>query len=189
MDQDEERWLPIPGEPGYEVSSIGRVRSWRAHIGGGLKATPSLLRPDIAHNGYARYRLSTRKHMAHILVLIAFVGPRPPGMVCRHFPDRDPLNNCPENLSWGTPEENCADKAVHGTLPIGDRHGSRTHPEAVLRGERISTAKLSDADVIQIRAMRKAGKLVREVAAHFGVSISVISSVARGKTWAHIKSS
>jgi hypothetical protein len=77
-----------------------------------------------------------RNVTVHSLVLEAFVGPRPDGMQCRHFPDRNPTNNRVSNLSWGTPLENANDRRVHGTIACGDRHSSRMHPESVARGVR-----------------------------------------------------
>ena len=51
----------------------------------------------------------------HELVCEAFHGPRPYGMQCRHL-DGNKLNNCADNLCWGTPQENTEDKRRHGTL-------------------------------------------------------------------------
>lgn len=68
----------------------------------------------------------SKTHVIHRLVLTAFVGPKPDGMLCRHFPDRNPLNNRLDNLSWGTPKQNAADRAVHGTTNRGHKHSAAT---------------------------------------------------------------
>jgi hypothetical protein len=52
-----ERWLPIAGAPGYEVSDLGRVRCWRprnriAHA----PAEPRMLKP-LLRGGYYCVRL------------------------------------------------------------------------------------------------------------------------------------
>lgn len=70
--------------------------------------------------GYKTVTLSnsgttTSYYLVHKLVLEAFVGPCPPGMVCRHFPDRNPANNNLTNISWGTPSQNIQDQWVHKT--------------------------------------------------------------------------
>ena len=48
----------------------------------------------------------------HRLVLETFVGPRPDGMEARHL-NGDCQDNRVENLIWGTPLENGADKIRH----------------------------------------------------------------------------
>src|SRR5690242_15383977 len=113
MHTTDERWLPVVGFPGYEVSSHGRVRGSR-DFNGGFRAEPRILRGDVGRDGYVRVRLSPgrRSHFVHVLVLHAFRGPRPPGHQCRHFPDRTRSNNRLENLAWGTQIENEADKQI-----------------------------------------------------------------------------
>lgn len=112
----EATWLPVPGwEDLYEVSDQGQVWSCKVRRGtrGGLLKTP----PD--NRGYLQVNLSrggTPHHeRVHILVMLAFAGPPPPGMECRHL-DGNPSNNWwPENLAWGTSHENNLDQVRHGT--------------------------------------------------------------------------
>lgn len=72
------------------------------------------------------------------------------------------------HLSWKTPSDNCADKIAHGTTN---------------RGERAPSAKLTRADVLQIRELRKtlSGKTVAE---KFGISMTQVYSISRGEKWA-----
>jgi hypothetical protein len=87
---------PIPGFPGYQVTSDGRV--WSDVSGKFLKTSPDA-------RGYFQVNLYREKRPTHILVhtlvLIAFVGPRPSGMECRHLND-NPQDNGLDNLRWGT---------------------------------------------------------------------------------------
>lgn len=103
-----ETWKPVPGYEGrYEVSDQGRVWSVRLY---------KMLRPGPSNYGHLSVSLGwpQRTHMVHILVLTAFVGPRPKGMECRHL-DGDPKNNKVENLKWGTRRENILEAVWHGT--------------------------------------------------------------------------
>lgn len=120
----------IDGFPGYRVGSDGSVWSQRIKgksqideeggmMFGGWKKCKLYRRPY-----GSRYMMVCMRskpggklscHYVHELVLLAFVGPRPDGMVCRHFPDRDTANNSVDNLSWGTQKQNMADRAVQGT--------------------------------------------------------------------------
>lgn len=111
-----ERWLPIPGLERYEVSDLGRVR----------RAGRSPRNPD-NHNGYPRFQFrrqgGRRQHLfVHVAVLLAFVGPRPPGHDARHL-DGNPSNCVLSNLAWGTKLENMRDRDRHGKTCAGSRHG------------------------------------------------------------------
>lgn len=110
-----ERWLPVPGYDGYEVSDLGQVRSWHPWRG---TPVPRILATTADGKGYhgvalCRDRVATTKRV-HALVLLAFVGPAPTGQATRHL-DGDPGNNALSNLAYGTYSENNADKVRHGT--------------------------------------------------------------------------
>lgn len=75
----------VPGWPGYHVGSDGSVWSSREWHG---SAEWRQLRPAL-RNGYLSVRLysshSERVHAkVHVLVLLAFTGPRPDGMQACH---------------------------------------------------------------------------------------------------------
>lgn len=50
-----------------------------------------------------------RQRTVHSLIAEAFIGPRPEGQVVRHLNDV-PTDNRPENLAYGTYQENEMDK-------------------------------------------------------------------------------
>ena len=113
-----EVWNPVVGYEGlYEVSNLGRVR--------GLQRGKILKQKKDRH-GYVVVILSKKgkkkDKRVHRLVLEAFVGPLPDGMVTRHL-DGDPLNNNISNLQYGSSSENNLDTVRHG------RHhwANRTH--------------------------------------------------------------
>lgn len=110
----QEQWRPVSGYSGtYEVSNFGNVRSWTAVKKGGLMTQ----RVNVA-NGYRYVHLHSggprRNVQVHSLVLTAFVGARPDGLVSRHL-DGNPANNRVDNLAWGTESENALDSVRHGT--------------------------------------------------------------------------
>lgn len=95
----------------------------------------------------------------------------------------------PSHLFLGTIGEDNRDKAVkgRGNSPMGDKHGSRTHPESVLRGEARSGAKLTADKVLLIRALYAAGGISQhKLAARFGVAQGIIWRIIRRKKWAHV---
>lgn len=76
----------------------------------------------------------------------------------------------PAHLSWKTQVDNQADKLVHGTLN---------------QGERCGTAKLTEADVKEIRAMQGLQPL-SAIADAFGVSKSAVHAIHQRKSWKFI---
>lgn len=168
-DVREVEYREVPSFPGYRVGSDGTV--WTR-----LKRQPNhkiaignewrLMKPTILQ-GYPRVCLyeSGKKRYAKvaILVLEAFVGPRPQGMEACHFPDRDRTNSRLDNLRWDTKEANEADMAIHGTRPRGGGHWN---------------ARLTDDDVASIRASSRSHS---ELAAKFGVSRPYIRDILNGK--------
>ncbi|ALJ19573.1 NUMOD4 motif-containing HNH endonuclease [Microbacterium sp. No. 7] len=126
-----EEWRPVRGFEGrYEVSSVGRIRSLPRVVtrrdGVTSKVNGGIRRPSVKKSGYLKVSLwrDNSEFTAHVhsLVLEAFVGPRPPGLVACHG-DGNPANNRVENLRWDTPSENNFDRGRHGT----DHKRNRTH--------------------------------------------------------------
>lgn len=86
-------WKPIVGyESFYEVSSDGLI--WSCHRSKLLKLVPG-------KDGYLGVSLSkygyVKRVQVHLLVLTAFVGPRPNGLIACHK-DGNNLNNQFDNL-------------------------------------------------------------------------------------------
>ena len=113
-----ERWAVVPRHEAYRVSDIGRVARG-----------DRMLRLPIDERGYRRVGVGGGVvRRVHILVAAAFLGPRPDGAVIRHL-DGDSLNNCVENLKYGTPAENNLDVLRHGRHRSAARtHCPRAHP-------------------------------------------------------------
>lgn len=178
-DIDQETWRPIPGFIGYEVSDLGRVRSYRKHggTGRGLVGEPRMKKVRPNRVGYLTVTLQKpdgdrcSAYLVHSLVAAAFLGPRPAGTQVAHG-DGDRGNARLENLRYATPSENADDKRRHGTDTPGERNGM---------------SKLSEADVRAIRRLRAQGALQRELAEGFNVSISAIQFVLNGQHWSHVE--
>lgn len=146
----------ITGYSAYTVDELGVVRRGERVI----TATPA--------HGYYRVKLigddkKRRWHHVAVLVLEAFVGPRP---TIRHeaaHVDGRRENNRLANLAWKTREENEADKKLHGSAA---RQGGRR--------ERLSRHKVRR---IRVAAARfSIGKLAKT----FGVHRRTVARIVRG---------
>ena len=128
-------WKPIPNHPGYEVSDLGEVRSWRPKNGrGGLASEPRMLTIlPFADSPYLRVSITGKTRRVHQLVLEAFVGPRPTGHLVMHLDD-DPTNNALTNLRYGTQQDNLDDMVTKGRSCKGE-----AHPKALVNDELRST--------------------------------------------------
>lgn len=175
-----ENWKPVPGYEGhYEVSDHGRVRSVsrfvdRVRLGQHQKVFyPSIIRkPTVDAAGYGNLSLTINRraehNRVHVLVLLAFVGPRPAGHHGCHR-DGNAANNRLDNLYWGTPAENHQDTKRHGRAPVGDRHGR---------------SKLTRAEVLRIRQLYET-RTAKEIASEYfpHVCWQTIAVVGRGVGW------
>lgn len=108
-----ERWLPIPDWEGYyDVSDFGRVRSLDRFVlqsGRPRRVRARELRHWIDDDGrhWVNLMRSGRGSSQKVatLVLRAFVGPAPDGLICCHGDD-DTHNNHLTNLRWDTQSAN-----------------------------------------------------------------------------------
>lgn len=172
----EETWKPVAGyEAHYEVSSEGRGR----RISAAQNTFPGrLLKPHTARHGYKRFAFAvanTVKHCnVHRVVWEAFVGPIAPGLQINHKNGVKDDNRL-SNLEVVTPSEN----TLHKFRVLG--HAAPNNP---MFGSRNGRAKLTEADLPKIVALRQSGLSQQKIANQFGVNQTAISRVLLGKGWA-----
>ena len=97
------------------VRSDGRRLQWLGRI----------LKPTRVTDGRLKVSIAGVTRPVHLLVLEAFIGPRPSGMVACHR-DENCTNNVLANLRWDTPDANWDDLKRNG----------RRRREICLRGHR-----------------------------------------------------
>jgi hypothetical protein len=113
MKKQEEEFRDIPGFEGYQVSNLGRVKSFKRYREGVLKNS-------IQHNGYYTTALSINNKSftknIHQLVAMAFLDHKPDGfkIVVDHI-NRDKLDNNLENLQLISNRENSSKDKRDGT--------------------------------------------------------------------------
>ena len=156
------------------VYSYVRSRGPKHELGNGPELHYDLLprRLKSRINGKGYYRVSLGKdedRYVHRLVLTAFAGECPKGHEASHL-NGDVSNNRLDNLAWESFSDNNKRKVVHGTDD---------------NGEKSVLSKLTKADVIASRKLRKDGLQYREIMKVLGlkVTISTLSEAVIGDTW------
>jgi HNH endonuclease/Helix-turn-helix domain len=124
--------------------------------------------------------------LAHRVAYFIHYGTLPsPPLVVRHLCGNRLCCN-PNHLAEGTAQDNANDSVLLGTVARGDTHGFRKHPEAWLRGSQNKNSRLTEEDVIAIRALYDQGWSYGRLAARFSVNKSTIARIVRRQTWQHI---
>jgi hypothetical protein len=164
----------IPGFPGYQITTDGRVWSEpnRLHNGTWIKN-------NINSMGYPQISLCKNGKVfscaIHRILLETYIGPCPKGLVCRHL-NGDPQDNRLENLCWGTRSANNYDAVKHGTAPGFQNKGNKN-----------GQAKLTDQKVKLIYNLYHSGADTQQgLADAFGVGQFTISEIVRKKRWRHL---
>lgn len=170
--EQEERWLPIPNhENCYEVSDQGRVRSLERRVlvitSTGKRSSRAvkerILKPGLDSAGYLSVVLNGKSSRVHWLVLLAFAGECPEGSERLHR-NGDKTDNRLLNLRYGTRAENMQDMVWHGQR--------RLSPQQVRK--------------IRVKALENERGYKKALAKEFGVSISTIQDVLKGRGYAHV---
>lgn len=167
-----EEWKAIPGYEGrYEVSDQGRVRSLghrvRIVIRGAetTRFSPGkILTPGRSgSSGHLSVAIGKGNSvLVHILVMLAFEGPRPDGADVAHN-DGDPTNNCFSNLRYATRSSNNQDVVFHGRR------------------------RFSVSEVLRIRTdAKKYHGANKALAEEFGVSEGTISAIYTRRTYGYV---
>ena len=122
-------------------------------------------------HGYGHFRANGKDHRAHKYAWeLANGKPFPKGMDAMHSCDVKGCVN-PAHVRPATHAENMAD--CHAKM----RHAY---------GERNHKAKLTAAQVIEIRRLRKEGLKLRELSERFPISQTVVQQICSGRKWRHL---
>ena len=175
-----ELWRPVVGYEGYDVSSLGRVRSWR--MAGGQKgnkgimriyrrATPLILKQSVKDTDRLQVSLCANGRalsiQVHLIVGRTFLS-NPDGFSQLNHKTGNHRDNRVGNLEWTTRERDLDHALEFGLVPYG---------------ERISGAKLTRDKVRRIFSAYQSGVSTRKLAKEYGVSQTSIARICVGKTW------
>jgi len=120
--------------------------------------------------GYGQIRINGKTYKAHRVAYQLYVGEISDGMCVCHSCDNKSCVN-PDHLFLGTQADNmhdCSDKGRESS------------------GEKRWNTKLTNAQVLTIRAMHREGVRNCDLAKEYGVARPVISRIVNRRRWAHV---
>lgn len=117
--------------------------------------------------GYGRIFWDGRPRPASQVALILSGSPKPEGVEACHRCDNPPCVN-PTHLYWGTRQDNIDDAYARGQRAGGERH---------------SAARLTEAQVVEIREAFATGADYRDLGSTYGIDPRSIFGITSGKKW------
>lgn len=180
MAQSEEIWKDIVGWEGlYQVSNLGRIKSLSrvvkvvGHNHSEARISEKILKSVIRKLGYEMVticKVNIHKHkQVHRVVAEVFI-PNPDNKPNINHIDCNPLNNKVENLEWCTQKENREHAKKMGRVPWGQSHFK---------------AKITQDDAI---AIKNSAERTSILANQYGISMSSIGDIRKGRTWLNLQS-
>lgn len=127
-------------------------------------------RGSIDSHGYGRFSVAGMSRLAHRVIYELHTSESAHGMLVCHTCDERRCCN-PAHLYLGTPADNSRDMVERGRASVGERAGQ---------------AKLTEAQVREIRQMAETGHSRREIAAWFGITTPNVGYILRRETWRHV---
>lgn len=131
--------------------------------------------------GYGRFWDGAEKVLAHRHAWLTARKPIPDGLFVCHKCDNPPCCN-PNHLFLGTNLVN-----VRDAVEKGRPRGAQISPR---RGEANNRAKLTEAQVIEIRRRLREPRYhgyLADLASDFGVTRNAVASIRDGATWQHVE--
>ena len=163
----------------YEASNTGLIRSKDREVNSFSHKAQKFVRQhrkskilsqNIRGAGYKYVCIcfdgAMKKEQVHKLVLMAFCGNRPDGMVACHN-DGNPSNNNIKNLRWDTVKNNVKDIDLHGTRA---------------KGEKVGTSKFKEFQITLIKQC----KTLKEAQAVCQISRTHFHRIKNGESWKYL---
>jgi hypothetical protein len=171
-DKHYRRWRKH-GDPDFTIKTPpGVMLQWldgqKDYVGDGCLTWPFYMHS----RGFTQIRIAGKKRNVSNLMCELAHGPAPTPKHQAAHSCGNAHNGCihPGHLRWATQAENEADKKIHGTVPLGEKHGR---------------AVLTEALVLEIRSLE--GRLSwRNLALRFGIGKRTVHQIIKRETWRHI---
>lgn len=127
------------------------------------------------NGGYGQFPTKDGERRSNRIAYRLWVGPIPEGAVVRHKCDVGACCN-PDHLELGTQAQNVADAWERGRAVAPPR----------LRGEQVSLSKLTEEQVLEIRALYDRGEQLAAIGRAYGITEATAGKVAKRQLWTHV---
>lgn len=121
-------------------------------------------------DGYGRIGVNYKMLRAHRFSYELYVGKIPPDMLVRHTCDNPPCVN-PDHLVLGTSIDNVADRVSRQRTSMGEKQ---------------AFAKLTEAQVTDLRELHTRGFSFAELGRMYGVNECTVTRAIKRQTWKHV---
>jgi hypothetical protein len=166
-----EIWKDVPDHPGYQASSLGRIRSCYDNSGK-MTGAWKILKQTKNERGYMRVHLRKNKKkrfwFVHRVILLTFIGES--SKQANHKNSKRDDNRI-KNIEYLTPSEN----NLHSY-----RYGARQKK----LGDESHFAKITEAQAKIIKY--EENDYYYEIAKKYGISRGQVCNIKNGKSWPHI---
>ena len=164
---ESETWAVCLDYENYFISNLGRVQN---------RTTGRILKPHMSNTGYRSIQFFKNKQgdrkLLHRMVWQTFNRRLLPDEQINHK-NGDKSDNALANLEPVTRSENMLH--AYRVLKIPPNHG-----------ERSGSAKLKEADVLEIRSLARQGHKHSDIARLFNISQSTATRIINGRRWSHL---
>jgi predicted DNA-binding protein (UPF0251 family) len=149
--------------------------------------------------GYGVFRVGPKCHLAHRVAYWLAFGDYDDALEVLHTGCENRACVNPDHLALGTVNDRVSIRAQRGHDPVGERNGTKVHPERVARGTRHGSqtmpervprgndhyaAKLTTEQAEAIRAAYRPNETsFGTLAADYGVSSATIWQIITGRSW------
>jgi hypothetical protein len=165
-----------PDMPRHKITPAERIRLFWSRVRLAHPDRCWLWTASVGSHGYGMFQSDTGLITAPRYAWTITYGPVPDGLFVLHTCD---VRRCvnPHHLWLGTQADN-----VHDCM----RKGRWVSNAGCRRGADFHTAKLTEADVVEIRRAHAAGSTYKVIAAMYGIDRTNVGCIVRRQTWKHV---